>query len=94
VTGLEESVTATVNVEEPAVVGVPEITPAPDNVRPAGSEPELTRQRSAPVPPVASSVWEYATPVAAAAGASARAPRGARTCRERSEPDCHLRSLS
>jgi len=45
VAGEPESVTLTVKLEVPAVVGVPEITPvAAASVRPAGSEPEVMLQ--------------------------------------------------
>jgi hypothetical protein len=45
VAGEPESVTLTVKLEVPAVVGVPEITPvAAVSVRPAGSEPEVMLQ--------------------------------------------------
>jgi hypothetical protein len=40
----EESVTLIVKVLDPAAVGVPEITPAELNVRPAGRLPLLTLQ--------------------------------------------------
>jgi len=43
-TGELESLTATVNKEVAAVVGVPLIWPALLSVKPAGSEPELTDQ--------------------------------------------------
>jgi hypothetical protein len=39
-----ESVTFTVKVEEPAVVGVPEIVPLVERVKPAGKDPELMLQ--------------------------------------------------
>ena len=39
-----ESVTLTVNEDVPAVVGVPLTCPEALNVKPAGSEPELTDQ--------------------------------------------------
>jgi len=45
VAGEPESVTLTVKLEVPAVVGVPEIAPvAAVSVRPAGSEPEVMLQ--------------------------------------------------
>jgi hypothetical protein len=50
-----ESATFTVNVDAPAVVGVPEIFPAA-SARPAGRDPEATLQVSVPAPPVAASV--------------------------------------
>ena len=42
--GLVESVTFALKVKEPEAVGVPEMTPAEDNVKPPGSDPELTVQ--------------------------------------------------
>jgi hypothetical protein len=39
--GLAESVTCTVKVEEPAVVGVPEMTPADDRAKPEGRLPDV-----------------------------------------------------
>ena len=45
--------TVAVNVEGPAVVGVPPITPAEERLSPAGSEPELVDQEYGEVPPVA-----------------------------------------
>lgn len=59
--GLLESVTVTVTVDEPAVVGVPP-TVQPVNVRPAGREPELMEQVYGVVPPLASIGALYATP--------------------------------
>ena len=38
------SVTVTVKLAVPVAVGVPLITPVPDNVRPAGNVPELRDQ--------------------------------------------------
>jgi hypothetical protein len=59
--GAVESVTLTVKLNDPAVVGVPEIVPlAAANVRPAGNAPELTLQLYGVVPPLADSVDEYA----------------------------------
>jgi len=60
-TGLLESVTITVRVEEPATVGVP-VTVHPVSVSPAGSVPELIEQVYGVVPPLASMVALYATP--------------------------------
>jgi len=52
--GEVESVTFAENVNEPDVVGVPEIVPvAADRVSPAGSAPELMLQLYGVVPPVA-----------------------------------------
>ena len=42
--GEPESLTWTVKLDEPAGVGVPEICPADDSVRPAGNEPEAKLQ--------------------------------------------------
>jgi hypothetical protein len=42
--GVVESVTFTVKLNEPEAVGVPEIVPAEDRVRPAGKAPELMLQ--------------------------------------------------
>ena len=55
------SVTFTVKVEVPAVVGVPEIVP-PASVNPAGSDPLDTDHAYGAVPPLAFSACEYATP--------------------------------
>ena len=52
-----ESVTLAVMLNEPAVVGVPEIVPLDvDSVRPAGSAPELIPQLYGGVPPLAANV--------------------------------------
>ena len=52
--GAVESVTFAVKLNEPEVVGVPEIVPvAADSVKPVGSAPELTLQLYGVVPPVA-----------------------------------------
>ena len=53
---LAESVTFAVKSKEPAVVGVPEIAPAPDIVKPGGKLPEATDQACGVVPPLAASV--------------------------------------
>lgn len=58
VAGEPESVTLTVNVEDPLVVGVPEITPAVESVSPAGKVPEETDQLYGLVPLVACKVVE------------------------------------
>ena len=60
------SVTRTVNVLTPVVVGVPEITPPLDKVRPAGRLPLASDQVYGGVPPCALTVTEYATPSVAA----------------------------
>lgn len=58
--GVALSVTLMTNVDEPAVVGVPDNTPAADSVKPAGNVPEFNVHVREPVPPVAANVWEYA----------------------------------
>jgi hypothetical protein len=60
------SCTATVNEEAPVRVGVPLMTPAPLNVRPAGSVPTETDHVYGVVPPIAARVCEYAAPAVAA----------------------------
>jgi hypothetical protein len=59
-----ESVTLKVNgVAVTGKVGVPPISPLDAvRVKPAGSVPAVNCQVKAPVPPVAASVCEYATP--------------------------------
>src|SRR5262245_37437226 len=56
--------TWTVKFAVPAVVGVPVISPAADNVRPAGGVPDVTDHRYGGAPPVAARLWEYAVPTA------------------------------
>lgn len=56
------SFTCTVNAAEPAAVGVPEIAPALDSVRPAGSAPLVTLHVYGVLPPVAPKVVLYALP--------------------------------
>jgi hypothetical protein len=51
-----ESVTCTVNDAVPAAVGVPEIEPALESVKPAFSEPEVIDHLYGVVPPAALSV--------------------------------------
>ena len=58
---LLESVTWTVKLFVPNAVGVPEICPSFVNVWPAGRVPEISDQLYGPLPPVAVSVWLYAT---------------------------------
>ncbi len=60
--GVVESVTFAVNVNEPDAVGVPEIVPPDESVKPPGSAPVLTLQVYGVVPPLAASVVEYAVP--------------------------------
>jgi hypothetical protein len=56
--GVVESVTFVVKLKEPDAVGVPEIVPVADRVRPPGKAPELRLQLYGVVPPVAVSVVE------------------------------------
>src|SRR5215472_16778638 len=60
--GVVESVTFTVKLKEPEAVGVPEIAPAEDSVRPAGKAPELVLQLYGAAPPLAANAVEYAVP--------------------------------
>jgi hypothetical protein len=61
--GAVESVTLTAKLNDPALVGVPEIVPlAAASVRPAGNAPELMLQPYGVVPPVACNVVVYAVP--------------------------------
>jgi hypothetical protein len=61
-TGLEESVTCTVKLDWPALVGVPLIFPFVLKLRPAGNVPDVTVHEYGVVPPEAVSVVEYAVP--------------------------------
>ena len=58
------SVTCTVKLKLPAVVGVPEMVPAVLSVRPPGRDPELvpTENVYVPTPPDAASACEYGEP--------------------------------
>jgi hypothetical protein len=60
--GVVESVTFAAKLKEPDTVGVPEIVPAEDSVRPPGNAPESMLQLYGVVPPLAASVVEYAVP--------------------------------
>ena len=60
--GVVESVTFTVKLNEPDAVGVPEIVPPDESVRPPGRAPELRVQLYGVVPPDATSAVEYAVP--------------------------------
>lgn len=60
--GEPESLTLIVKLKFPAVVGIPEIVPVVDRVRPTGKVPELMLQLYGMVPPVAANVVEYAVP--------------------------------
>jgi phosphohistidine swiveling domain-containing protein len=53
-------VALTVKLDVPAVVGVPEITPVPARLKPAGNEPSILHVMG--VSPVALSVWLYEVP--------------------------------
>jgi hypothetical protein len=59
--GLPESVAVTVNVDDPAVVGVPAIA-EPLSAKPAGKLPAVTAQLTLPVPPLAVTVALYVVP--------------------------------
>jgi hypothetical protein len=61
-TGDPLSLTATVNVADPVAVGVPEMTPALESVRPAGKLPDASDHVYPGVPPVALSVVLYELP--------------------------------
>lgn len=56
----KESVTSALKLTVPAVVGVPEMTPAGDNVRPSAENP--VHVYGLPLPPEAVSVCEYTVP--------------------------------
>src|SRR5579864_3109640 len=57
-TGLLESVTCTVKLVVPELVGVPDINPPVESINPAGRlEPETNVQLKGCVPPVAARVW-------------------------------------
>jgi hypothetical protein len=60
--GEVESVTCTVKLDRPALVGVPLIVPPLPRLRPAGSDPEVTVHEYGVVPPEAARVDEYAVP--------------------------------
>lgn len=60
--GVVESVTFAVKVNEPDAVGVPEIVPPEESVKPPGKAPELMLQLYGVVPPLDASVVEYAVP--------------------------------
>jgi hypothetical protein len=60
--GDEESVTCTVKLDCPALVGVPLMIPFLLKIRPAGNDPDRTVHEYGSVPPEAVSVVEYAVP--------------------------------
>jgi hypothetical protein len=58
------SVTRTVKLDVPEAVGVPLMTPVDEpKLNPAGRLPETTDQLYGVLPPVAASVWLYASPI-------------------------------
>jgi len=57
-----ESNTCSVNVNEPAVVGVPEIPPRVLNIKPGGSTPPVKFQPYGASPPLAATLAIYGTP--------------------------------
>ena len=59
------STTLDVKVKVPAVVGLPEITPALLSVSPGGNVPETSEYLNGEIPPVTVSAEEYATPTVA-----------------------------
>lgn len=59
------SVTRSVKVDVPVLVGVPEMIPAGLSVKFAGNEPMVRLQTSEPVPPAAVKVWLYGRPTVA-----------------------------
>src|SRR5438132_8908502 len=59
---VETAVAFTVNVAEPGAVGVPEIVPSADSVRPAGSEPAVVAHVTFDWMPFPSSLNEYGEP--------------------------------
>ena len=61
------SVTVTVKLESPVPVGVPDMMPALDSVRPAGNAPELRDHVYPGVPPLAAKAAEYPVPSSPAA---------------------------
>ena len=60
--GEEESTTFRVNVDDPTVVGVPEIVPPLLKLKPAGNVPERTLHEYGVLPPEADTVDEYGCP--------------------------------
>jgi hypothetical protein len=77
--GVCESVTETLKVDEPSVVGVPLMTPPVLMVRPGGRVPDESAHVKGPLPPVEVSVVEYGTlttAVGSAAGFMTNGPTG------------------
>ena len=59
---LEESLSCTVKLLRPGVVGVPVMAPAAESAMPPGNAPDETDHWYPPVPPVATRFCEYAVP--------------------------------
>jgi hypothetical protein len=55
--GVLESVTCTVKLKGPVAVGVPEIRPAEERLRPGGRDPENSAQVYGAVPPADERLW-------------------------------------
>ena len=73
-------VALTVNVEDPAVDGVPDSTPVePFNDNPAGRDPDATANVIGAVPDAAN-VYEYAVPTVALVGGLSAVKVGGETC--------------
>jgi hypothetical protein len=64
-TGKEESVTWTVKLDWPALLGIPLIVPSLLRLRPAGNVPDTSVHEYGVVPPEAVSIVEYAVPTVA-----------------------------
>src|SRR6516162_2309103 len=75
-TGVCESVTETLKLVVPRVVGVPLMTPAVLMVRPGGSVPDDSAQVNGPFPPTEVSVVEYGTLITAPGSAAGLMTRG------------------
>jgi len=77
--GVCESVTETLKLVEPSVVGVPLMVPPVLIVRPGGRVPDASAQVNGPLPPTEVSVVEYGTlttAVGSAAGLITKGPTG------------------
>ena len=74
--GVWRSRACTVNVAVSTAVGVPEMTPALSNARPAGKAPAIMDQAYGAVPPVAASVVAYEAPTVPAGTALVEITRG------------------
>ena len=60
--GVVKSVTCTVKLELPVLLGVPAMAPLDERLRPDGNEPAVIVHRYGGVPPEAESVAEYGVP--------------------------------